>query len=52
MSERDMANSDGAQVELTPDQPAEVERAVSELIGAASDEVDPWWQAGLDDALA
>jgi len=45
-----MANSDN-QLELTPAQPDEVERAVAELLRDPSDEVDPWWQAGLDDAL-
>jgi len=50
VSEMDMANSDN-QLELTPAQPDEVERAVAELLRDPSDEVDPWWQAGLDDAL-
>ena len=47
-----MANSDEVQVALTPAHPVEVERAVAELLADDSGDVDPWWQAGLDDALA
>jgi hypothetical protein len=39
------------EVELSPGQPAEVERAVAELLGAAARDADPWWQAGTDEAL-
>jgi len=37
-------------VELEPDQPEEVTAAVAELLGDER-EPDPWWQAGIDDAL-
>jgi hypothetical protein len=37
-------------VELEPDQPDEVTEAVAGLL-EADREPDPWWQAGLDDAL-
>ncbi|HZT16125.1 MAG TPA: hypothetical protein VFA19_09265 [Gaiellaceae bacterium] len=41
-------------VELEPEQPEEVARAVAELLQtvAAPEPADPWWQAGLDDDLA
>jgi hypothetical protein len=45
-----MATSDN-ELELTPDQPDEVRAAVEALLRDASGEVDPWWQAGIDDAL-
>ena len=46
----DMSRSD-EQIELTPAQPAEVAEAVAELLAEPGPGVDPWWQAGLDDAL-
>jgi hypothetical protein len=39
------------ELELDPPQPPEVVRAVAALLDAAS-RVDPWWQAGLDEAVA
>ncbi len=38
-------------VELEPPQPDEVRRAVSELLDPAPRPVDPWWEAGLEEAL-
>jgi hypothetical protein len=40
------------EIELSPPQPPEIERAVAELAGLDEPPVDPWWQAGLEDALA
>jgi hypothetical protein len=51
MAEMDMASSD-ERLELTPAQPDGVREAVAALLGDHSGEIDPWWQAGLDDALA
>jgi len=45
-----MATS-GDEFELVPAQPADVERAVAELLADDAGEADPWWQAGLDEAL-
>jgi hypothetical protein len=52
MSKMDMASSDECRLELVPTQPDEVERAVAKLLADDSDDVDPWWRAGLEDALA
>ena len=38
-------------VELDPEQPEPVVRAVEELLQSEPAEPDPWWQAGIDDAL-
>jgi hypothetical protein len=39
-------------VELTPEQPGPVVAAIESLMGPPpSTEPDPWWQAGLDEAL-
>jgi hypothetical protein len=39
-------------VTLEPEQPAAVVAAVQALVAARrSDTADPWWQAGLDEAL-
>ena len=38
------------QLELDPPQPPEVVRVVAELLVPAP-APDPWWQAGLDEAL-
>jgi hypothetical protein len=38
-------------VVLSPDQPNEVEQAVSRLLEPGPDAPDPWWQAGIDEAL-
>ena len=38
-------------VELEPEQPEPVVRAVAELLRADEPEPDPWWQAGIDAAL-
>ncbi len=40
-------------VELEPEQPEEVVRAVAELLRTAGEpQPDPWWQAGLGEDLA
>jgi hypothetical protein len=46
----DMSRSDD-EIELTPEQPDEVRAALEALLGDAGRAVDPWWRAGLDDAL-
>ncbi len=39
-------------VELIPAQPAEVEAAIAAALDAErSPEPDPWWRAGIDEAL-
>jgi hypothetical protein len=39
-------------VELNPAQAPEVEEAIAAVVAAAgSPPPDPWWQAGIDDAL-
>jgi hypothetical protein len=39
-------------VELIPAQPAEVEAAIAAALAFnRSPEPDPWWQAGIDEAL-
>jgi hypothetical protein len=39
-------------VELTPPQPAEVEAAIAAALAAGGPAApDPWWQAGVDEAL-
>ena len=38
-------------VDLTPEQPPEVERAVSEALDLTPPGPDPWWEAGNRDAL-
>jgi hypothetical protein len=39
------------ELELDPEQPPEVVRAVGEALHLEPDGVDPWWQAGLAEAL-
>jgi len=39
------------ELELTPEQPAEVVRAVAELLAPAIPAPDPWWLAGIAEAL-
>jgi hypothetical protein len=39
------------EIELDPEQPEEVTRAVAELLAEAAAAPDPWWRAGLDDAV-
>jgi hypothetical protein len=39
------------ELELTPPQPDEVVQALSELLTPSSTEPDPWWQAGIAEAL-
>jgi hypothetical protein len=39
------------ELELDPEQPAAVVRAVDDLLRSESGAVDPWWQAGLDESL-
>jgi hypothetical protein len=38
-------------LELEPPQPDQVSRALGELLQAVNEEPDPWWQAGIDEAL-
>ena len=38
-------------VDLSPEQPEEVERAVASLLEAGPRAPDPWWQAGIVEAL-
>jgi hypothetical protein len=38
-------------VELTPEQPREVEEAVAALLGQGPPVPDPWWEAGNQEAL-
>ncbi len=38
-------------LELDPSQPPEVVRALGALLAASGRAPDPWWQAGLDEAL-
>lgn len=38
-------------LELDPQQPLPVERAIAEALAAEPAEPDPWWQAGIDEAL-
>jgi len=37
-------------LEVDPDQPPAVVRAIGDLLGGRR-EPDPWWQAGIDEAL-
>jgi hypothetical protein len=39
------------ELELDPPQPAEVAAAVAALAAPAPPGPDPWWEAGLEDAL-
>jgi hypothetical protein len=39
------------EVELTPEQPPQVAAAIAAMVVAAPPEPDPWWLAGLRDAL-
>jgi hypothetical protein len=39
------------ELELAPEQPIEVARAVAELLEPAPSAPDPWWQAGIAEAL-
>jgi hypothetical protein len=38
-------------VELTPEQPPEVADAIAAIVVPAAPEPDPWWLAGLQEAL-
>jgi hypothetical protein len=38
-------------VELDPDQPEPVVRAIEELLRGDEREPDPWWQAGISETL-
>jgi hypothetical protein len=38
-------------VELEPEQPDEVARAVVELLADAARAPDPWWEAGIEDSI-
>ena len=39
------------ELELSPEQPAEVEAAIAAELVPPAPEADPWWQAGVDEAL-
>jgi len=39
------------EVEIAPEQPERVVAAVAELVQASGERTDPWWQAGLEEAL-
>jgi len=39
------------ELELTPAQPPEVEAAVADALAEGLAGPDPWWQAGLEEAL-
>jgi hypothetical protein len=38
-------------VELDPPQPAPVAEAVAEALAGGPAQPDPWWRAGIDEAL-
>jgi hypothetical protein len=38
-------------VELTPEQPEPVAEAIEALVAPTPSEPDPWWRAGLEEAL-
>jgi len=44
--------SDEMAIELDPAQPAEIAQTIEALLVDARSEPDPWWRAGLVDALA
>jgi hypothetical protein len=39
------------EIETAPEQPDQVTAALAELLEPAPREPDPWWRAGLEDAL-
>jgi hypothetical protein len=41
----------GLDLELSPEQPDAVADAIETLVVATRPEPDPWWRAGLDEAL-
>ena len=38
-------------LEIAPEQPESVVAAVEAVLSASTQEPDPWWQAGLEEAL-
>jgi hypothetical protein len=38
-------------VELEPQQPPVVAKAIAQLLTESEQAPDPWWQAGIDEAL-
>ena len=38
-------------VELDPPQPPEIARAIAEAAAERAPAADPWWQAGIEEAL-
>jgi hypothetical protein len=41
----------GMSLDLDPPQPEPVEQAIEHLLGVKKPAVDPWWAAGIDEAL-
>ena len=39
------------ELETTPSQPEEVTRAIAEILADDAAPPDPWWQAGIEEAL-
>ena len=39
------------ELELTPVQPPEIAEAVADALGTAPPRPDPWWEAGIEEAL-
>lgn len=46
-----MTYASAVEIDLDPAQPEAVVRAVSELVAPSGPAADPWWQAGVDEAL-
>jgi hypothetical protein len=40
------------ELELTPEQPAEIAATIRDLVTTPAPAPDPWWQAGVEDALS
>jgi hypothetical protein len=50
---RDLFSSDmdGPPIEVRPEQPPAVVAALAEVVDGGAPAPDPWWQAGIEDAL-
>jgi len=44
-------SADRPELDLTPEQPPEIAAAIAAAIGNGAVGPDPWWQAGIDEAL-